>query len=485
MSDVITNLKPELVWKYFSEICQIPHVSGNEAQISDYVCNVATQLGLFFKKSECGNVLIVKPATSTPKNNNKTHKVLLQAHLDMVGVKTADSNHNFAVDPIETIITEDGFLKANNTTLGADDGIGVAMILALLEDNSIELPEIHALFTISEETDMVGANALTPDFVQADLGINIDSEDLGEICIGCAGGSSYDITLTSDIEAVDANEYKGISIEVSKGIGGHSGIEIDRPHINVATMLLNLMSTLYDNSIEARISDIKSGFVRNSIPSAGKMNIVVKTEYLEETIKLLTENTERLKAKYKETEKQIAISIDTLEATPTISLANTENIIALRKLNTKVLERTEDNTPLTSCNLGFIDFTDGNIVVKILARYATTSGKTLIENTIQNVVTETKSQITEYNSYPFWEPNYGSQILKVASKEYKKLTGLNSKVTVIHAGLECGIVKQQNQKLDIISVGPDVFNAHTPTEKVNIQSVEKCYRWIINTLEQL
>ena len=480
----IRELTPQDVWNYFADLCEIPHVSGNEAGITAYLQEFAQKHNLKCKTSPCGNVLIVRPASA-----DLQHKpaVILQAHTDMVGVKLETSQHDFATDPIQTTITPDGTVTAVGTTLGADDGIGVALILCLLADPNLHAPELHGLFTVSEETDMVGANALTPDFVQANLGINIDSEDLGEICIGCAGGTSFDIVQNSEISSIP-NDYSILQVKIHHATGGHSGIDADKGRINAACVLLSLTEILWENSIEAYICNIKAGYVRNSIPAEGEMMLAVQTAFTDKALSIIEENCERITSKYVKTDPKILFSTDILtEAAnkPSVMLLSTPDIINFRKLNTRVIEHDDNQNPLTSCNLGYLEYSEGHVTAKLLARYSTPSGKTLIEQTIAQIVTQCKAEIAESSSYPFWEPNYQSHMLKTAASEFKNLTGHDAKTTVIHAGLECGIIQQQNSKLDVISSGPDVFGAHSPKECVNIKSVEICHIWLKNILASI
>lgn len=475
----IRDLSPSDVWNYFADICAIPHVSGNEANITNYLREFARKHGFVCKTSACGNVLIIRPAT--PEYKDKP-AILLQGHTDMVGVKIQTSNHDFATDSITPIINDNGTVSADGTTLGADDGIGVALILSLLADPNIQVPELHGLFTVSEETDMVGANALTPEFVQANLGINIDSEDLGEICIGCAGGTSYDITLEPDITSIPDN-YEIISLQITHATGGHSGIDADKKRINAACALLSIANVLIENGIETNICSIKSGFVRNSIPAEGEIVFAVKQDFSEKTLSIIKDMCERIKGKYQETDPNLCFTADIVTNNkPLVMLNSTQCIIELKKLNTRVIEYDANGNPLTSCNLGFIEYAEGKLSTKLLARYATASGKALIENTIKEITESCNATIIDQSSYPYWEPNYDSQMLKTAANEYQKLTGKPAKTTVIHAGLECGIIQGFNQNLDIISIGPDVFGAHSPKENVNIKSVELCHIWLKNIL---
>lgn len=482
MTNELSKLNPSEVWRFFSDICAIPHVSGNEQRIGDYLVDFAVKSGLSYSRSECGNVIISRPSSVSMADRPA---ILLQAHMDMVGVKKDGLDFNFATDSITPIITEDGYVTASGTTLGADDGIGVAMILAILADRSAEYPAIEGIFTVSEETSMLGAEALIPTDIKADFGINIDSEDLGEVCIGCAGGTTYTVNFQPEISDVP-NDFCSVLIELSRGTGGHSGMEADKGRINTLCSALALVGVLAEEGYEANLSSIKGGTVRNSIPTETTIVLSMKSDIYLKALSTLNDIADRIKTRFAQTDPNLTISISKVEtANIMFSYRSTQDLVHLRKLNTRVIERTEDGQPLTSCNLGVIEFTNGLIVMKLLARFATAEGKELIDKTINALVEDNNAQIADVSSYSFWEPNYNSRMLALASDEYKNMTGSDVKCTVIHAGLECGLFKNLNPKLDIISVGPNVFGAHSVNERVEINSVETCYNWIKNIIKSV
>ncbi|MGN1394832.1 MAG: beta-Ala-His dipeptidase [Succinivibrionaceae bacterium] len=482
MNNSILSLEPSKVWDYFYKICKIPHTSGNERALSDYLVSFAKDHNLTYCQQECGNVLIKKPATFGYEH---CKTVCLQAHIDMVGVKKEELEFDFLNDPIETIITDDGYVKAIDTTLGADDGIGVAMILAILSDNKLQHSNIEALFTVSEETSMKGANALTKDDLSADIVINIDSEDLGEVCIGCAGGNSYSVTYTPEISDVPLN-YSSFRIEISKGTGGHSGIDINKNRINAINTILTFVSLIIENGYEVNISSINGGLVRNSIPSSASVELSLESSLVPKVLNLVNELASRVKSKCIETDPNICISINNIERKNIMfSKKSTFETIGLRSLNTRVIEYTENGEPLTSCNLGAIKFENGELVFECLARFATEKGKNFVHQRLNNIIESNGAKIKAYDSYPYWEPNYESKVLVLASKTYKTLTNKDIKVSVIHAGLECGLFKVLKPTLDIISIGPDVFGAHSTNECVRIESVTTCYRWLRSMLQEV
>ncbi len=482
---LLETLSPTAVWTYFNQICQIPHTSGHEQNIGQFLLDTAEKLGLEAARNESGNVHIIKPASSGMENRPS---VLLQAHMDMVGVKDAEKEFDFQKESVTPLITDDGFVAADGTTLGADNGIGMAIILAILSDASLRHPRIKALFTVSEETSMKGAVALTAEDIDCDTAINIDSEDIGEICIGCAGGSSYNIVYEPDIKAVPDTGFKALEIRMSNGLGGHSGIDIHKKRLNGGGAVLSLISSLRDEGFKVCISDFKAGTVRNSIPSEASAVLCIPEHLIGKSINSLQDMINRLQTKFSETDSNASFEVTRLDTLPAFMLTDeaTDVVLKLKALNTKVTEYLDDGvTPLTSCNMGVARLENNRFHFELLARYATTEGKAGIEKKINDIVASGRAKITHYDCYTFWQPDFDSRLLKLASEEYRKLTGLDSVTTVIHAGLECGLFKKLNPKLDVISIGPDIYGAHSTKERVRISSVDTCYRWIQHILESI
>lgn len=478
----ITELMPQAVWTYFAKICSIPHTSGNESLISHELTLIAKELNLTYEVTTCGNVIIYKDASL---NYSSKPTVILQAHMDMVGVKKDGLNFDFLKDPITPIIDEHGCVHADGTTLGADDGIGVAMILAILADSKLDHPAIKAIFTVGEETHMVGANQLKPEDLTGKYVINIDSEDLGEICIGCAGGTSFDIELVPEIMEVP-DDYSALEIHVSRGTGGHSGIDIYKNRANAGLAILTLIRSLANEDIKAGVSILKAGTVRNSIPSEGNAIITVPSSCVTKAKHTIMDISERIKTKYQQSDPNLNITVDnTTLPNIMISTKSTGNLISLSELNTRVVERTPSGDPLTSCNVGVMKFEDGKVKLELLARYATSAGKQLITDKINSITSIANASITNTESYTFWEPDFKSNLATIASNEFEMLLGKKSQQTVIHAGLECGLFKALNPDLDIISIGPDVFGAHSIKESVNIESVNECYDWLLAILKAI
>lgn len=482
MENAISKLEPRSVWHFFSRIAKVPRVSGNEAGIGDLLLEIAREHGLGSSRTPDGNIILTADATPGLQDHPR---VFFQAHMDMVGVKEEGLSFDFSRDPISAVITEDGFVTAEGTTLGADDGIGMALALAALTAPELRHPPLAAVFTVSEETSMQGALALTPDDIPGSLGINIDSEDIGEICIGCAGGLALNIAYTPEISEVP-RDFGTIAITVANGRGGHSGMEADRGSLNAATALLTLICSLANEDIKVNLSSLNSGTVRNAIPGSGQAEIALPEALINKALDSLEDISARITEKYRNADPDITITIDRApNRNIMVSAQDTANIINLRGLNTGILERTPDGQPLTSCNLGRISFDGGKAEAFILGRFATEAGKEMLAARLKKTAADAGAVITFEERYSQWEPVFESPLCRIMAASYREITGEEPRITVIHAGLECGLLRNLRPDLDIVSVGPNVFGAHTTEERVEISSVRTCYDWIVRALEKL
>jgi dipeptidase D len=476
----ISELSPKKVWEFFNKIASIPHASGHEEPLVNELISFAEERNL--KYELVNNNLIIYKNASTSKESHEG--VILQAHLDMVALKDKDVDFDFDKDPLNLII-EDNFIKANGTTLGADNGLGLAMILAILDDNSHTYPKLKAIFTIGEETDMVGANLLTKEDLNYPYLINLDSESFGDICIGCAGGASYDVSITPDISDVP-EDFSSIKITIKGGIGGHSGMDINKKRLNAASALLTVINTLSNEEIKFYLSAINVGTVRNSIPSEGYAVIALPSAYIHKALNTLDENISRIKTIYQETDKKISIVAEKIENKNIMFTHEaTEAIIALRLLNMRVLKTDENNEPLLSCNLGVIKYENAQCSMELLARANQCEDFDEIDKKITQICKENNAQVKLINTYTNWESNKESKLLQLTKESYEELFNEKPHVMTIHAGLECGLFKKVNNNLDIVSFGPDIFNAHSTKEKADILSTEKCYSWLVNLLEKI
>jgi len=477
----LSELKPESVFYYFSEICKVPRPSKKEEKIISYLENFAAEQKLEIKKDEVGNILIKKPATPG-KENLKT--VVLQSHVDMVCEKNNDVEHDFLTDPIETIIDGE-WLKAKGTTLGADNGIGVATELAILAANDIEHGPIECLFTIDEETGLTGAFALKEGFMSGDILLNLDSEDEGELFIGCAGG----------IDSVGEFHYREVPVPTGyfffrvdvKGLkGGHSGGDIHLGRGN-ANKILNRFLSQTAKKYDMYICEVNGGNLRNAIPREAyaicavphdakepvrvDLNIFIadiENEFAvsEPDLKLTLQS---------ETPRKMAIDQDTSSRLLKTLYAVPHGVYAMSQDIPGLVE--------TSTNLASIKIIDSKkIKIETSQRSSILSARNDMANTVRAAFELGGARVSFGEGYPGWKPNPHSEILEIAVASYKRLFGVDAKVKAIHAGLECGLFLDKYPGLDMISFGPTLTGVHSPDERMHIPSVEKFWNHLLDVL---
>ncbi|HRF93390.1 MAG TPA: aminoacyl-histidine dipeptidase [Bacteroides graminisolvens] len=477
----LSELKPESVFYYFSEICKVPRPSKKEEKIISYLENFAAEQKLEIKKDEVGNILIKKPATPG-KENLKT--VVLQSHVDMVCEKNNDVEHDFLTDPIETIIDGE-WLKAKGTTLGADNGIGVATELAILAANDIEHGPIECLFTIDEETGLTGAFALKEGFMSGDILLNLDSEDEGELFIGCAGG----------IDSVGEFHYREVPVPTGyfffrvdvKGLkGGHSGGDIHLGRGN-ANKILNRFLSQTAKKYDMYICEVNGGNLRNAIPREAyaicavphdakepvrvDLNIFIadiENEFAvsEPDLKLTLQS---------ETPRKMAIDQDTSSRLLKTLYAVPHGVYAMSQDIPGLVE--------TSTNLASIKMIDNKkIKIETSQRSSILSARNDMANTVRAAFELGGARVSFGEGYPGWKPNPHSEILEIAVASYKRLFGVDAKVKAIHAGLECGLFLDKYPGLDMISFGPTLTGVHSPDERMHIPSVEKFWNHLLDVL---
>ena len=477
----LSELKPESVFYYFSEICKVPRPSKKEEKIISYLENFAAEQKLEIKKDEAGNILIKKPATPG-KENLKT--VVLQSHVDMVCEKNNDVEHDFLTDPVETIIDGE-WLKAKGTTLGADNGIGVATELAILAANDIEHGPIECLFTIDEETGLTGAFALKEGFMSGDILLNLDSEDEGELFIGCAGG----------IDSVGESHYREVPVPTGyfffrvdvKGLkGGHSGGDIHLGRGN-ANKILNRFLSQTAKKYDMYICEVNGGNLRNAIPREAyaicavphdakepvrvDLNIFIadiENEFAvsEPDLKLTLQS---------ETPRKMAIDQDTSSRLLKTLYAVPHGVYAMSQDIPGLVE--------TSTNLASIKMIDSKkIKIETSQRSSILSARNDMANTVRAAFELGGARVSFGEGYPGWKPNPHSEILEIAVASYKRLFGVDAKVKAIHAGLECGLFLDKYPGLDMISFGPTLTGVHSPDERMHIPSVEKFWNHLLDVL---
>lgn len=480
----IKDLKPTIIWSYFDEITQIPRPSKKESKIIAYLLSFAEKHKLEVKKDEAGNILITKPAT---KGKENLPTVILQGHVDMVCEKNKETVHNFDTDPIQTYIDGD-WVKAKGTTLGADNGMGVAAALAILASNDIEHGKIECLFTVDEETGLTGAYALNKDFLNGSILINLDTEEEGQLYIGCAGGKGTTATFTYTQDKIP-NGYFWFKIDVKGLNGGHSGSEINKGLGNANKILTRYLWSL-SKKYDLVLAEIDGGNLHNAIareahaiagvPYNNKENIIIDLNIFQSEIE----------AELKKADPNVRISIESTDTPTFIIDKNTVgNLLnALYACPHGVLNMSLDIEGLveTSTNLASVKMKENNtIVVGTSQRSSSESLKENAANMVNAVFTLAKAEVKHSEGYPGWKPNPDSKILNIAINSYQKLFNKEPEVKAIHAGLECGLFLEKYPHLDMISFGPTITDAHSPAEQVNITSVNKWWILLLDILKNI
>lgn len=478
------DLKPAAVFHYFEEICQVPRPSKKEEKIVAYLKEFGKKHNLETKVDEVGNVLIKKPA-SKGMENCKT--VVLQSHVDMVCEKNNNVSHDFLTDPIETIIDGE-WMKANGTTLGADNGIGVATELAILADDTLEHGPIECLFTIDEETGLTGAFALKEGFMNGDILLNLDSEDEGELFIGCAGGIDS-VAEFNYYEADVPDGYFFCKIEVKGLKGGHSGGDIHLGRAN-ANKILNRFLTQAFNKYDLYLCEIDGGNLRNAIPREAHAIIAIPEANKHDLRTDLNVFTAEVQAEYAVTDPDMELILSSEPArAKAIDADTTQRLLqTLYAVPHGVYAMSQDIPGLveTSTNLASIKMKPGNIIrIETSQRSSTASSKQDIANMVRTVFEMGGAVVTFGEGYPGWKPNTHSEILEIATASYKRLFGVDAQVKAIHAGLECGLFLDKYPSLDMISFGPTLQGVHSPDERMLIPTVEKFWLHLTDILKHI
>lgn len=480
----IKELKPEAVWYYFYELTQIPRPSKKEEKVIAYLLEFAREHNLDARKDEAGNVVITKSAT---KGFESLPTVILQGHVDMVAEKNAGTVHDFEKDPIETVVNGE-WLMANNTTLGADNGIGVAAALAILASDSIEHGKLECLFTVDEETGLTGAYALGKDFLTGDVLINLDTEEEGEIYIGCAGGKITTATFNYKKETVPAN-YFWFKVQVKGLSGGHSGSEIHKGLGNANKILNRYLWTL-NRKYDLRLAEIDGGNLHNAIAREALAVAGVPYSLKENVIVELNTLLPEIQAELRAVDPDLNMIVGSTE-TPdfVIDKETSGNLLeGIYGCPHGVLAMSFDIPGLveTSTNLASVKMKENDtIVITTSQRSSTNSLKDDAGNMLNAVFNLAKAEVVHSAGYPGWKPNPESKVLAVAKESYKKLFGKEPEVMAIHAGLECGLFLEKYPHLDMISCGPTIRDAHSPVEKVHIASVDKWWNFLLETLKNI
>jgi dipeptidase D len=483
MGEILGYLKPELLWKHFEEICNRPHSSGNEKGLADYIVSFAKNNNLEFAKDEFGNVVVRKPATHGKENLTP---VVLQGHLDMVAEKNSDVQHNFDKDPIHPMVDGD-WVKAKGTTLGSDNGIGVAAALAVLEAKDIEHGPVEALFTLEEETGLFGAQALKPGFVNAKILLNLDSEEDGALYIGCAGGETTFVKFKFNPNDLPANTV-AMEIKVSGLKGGHSGLDINTGRGNAIKLMVRLLHNL-NYKFGIRLVSINGGSKHNAIPRECFSVIRVSKKLVVDTLTYIENYNKIVQSELSSVEPNLNVAATEIKSkSKVIDKSTAKNLIdSLYSVQNGVIKMSADIEGLveTSTNLAVIT-TKGKVIEVILSqRSSVETEKTDILNSIASFFNLIKAEVRQGDGYPGWKPDVHSPVLKVMKNVYHQMNGKDAEVKAIHAGLECGIIKERYPEMDMISFGPTIMGAHSPDEKVQISTVEKFWNLLTTVLKNI
>ncbi len=483
MNTEILKLQPTIVWEYFKEILEIPRPSKKEEKIIAYLLKFGKDQNLETIQDEIGNVLIRKPATKGMENRKS---VVLQSHIDMVCEKNSDKVHDFDNDPIESIIDGD-WVTANDTTLGADDGIGVAAQLAILASNNIEHGPIECLFTIDEETGLTGAFGLKPDLLQSTILLNLDSEDEGELFVGCAGGQDTQAWLPFDYEETPEN-HTAFKIMVSGLKGGHSGDEINKGHAN-ANKVLNRFLWCKKDEFGLKLSTFDGGNLRNAIAREAFAIVLVPEDKEDDVIKAVSEFKKMSQAEFSITEPRMEITIDKADMPETViddeSFDEFVNAVYACPHGVIAMSQSIDNFVETSTNLASVKFIEDEILITTSQRSSVESEKQDITNMVTSVFKLAGARTLISDGYPGWAPNPDSEIVDLTVKSYKKLFKTDPAVLAIHAGLECGLIGDKYPEMDMISFGPTIKRAHSPEEKIEIETVVKFWELTLDVLKNI
>lgn len=482
--NVLSGLAPQPLFNYFEEICQVPRPSKKEDKIRQFLLDFAKQHKLMAKTDEIGNVLIMKPATT---GKEKAPTVILQSHMDMVCEKNSDKVFDFDNDPIEPVIADE-WVKANGTTLGADCGIGIAAQLAVLSSTELKHGPIECLITVDEETGLTGAFALQPGFLSGSVLLNLDSEDEGEIFIGCAGGVDTLATFTYRGESVPENTV-AIKIAVSGLTGGHSGDDI---HKNRGNSIKILNRFLWNSARKYKIGlgSFDGGNLRNAIAREAFAIVVLPRIDEEKLMEDFTHFAAEMQFEFEHSEPALKIKHEKVE-TPELIIEKTvqNNLLnAIYACPHGVLEMSTRMKGMveTSSNLASVKFHgDNQIVVTTSQRSEIDSRKNWVAEMVESVFQLAGAAVVHSEGYPGWAPNPDSDVLKITVGSYQKLFNVKPIVRSIHAGLECGLFLKKYPKLDMVSFGPTIRGAHSPDERLDIESTKKFWEHLVDVLENI
>ena len=479
----LEKLQPERVFYNFEELTRIPHCSGEEKRISDYLVDFAKKNKLEVFQDEALNIIIRKPGTIGYENSPT---VVLQGHMDMVCEKESNIEHDFSKDPIELRVDGD-YIMANGTTLGADNGIAAAMCMAVLESNDIPHPPLEVLLTTSEETGMNGAIALDPASIDGKILINIDSEEEGKLLVSCAGGERDKIEIPIKWEKVD-DSFIPYSIVIRGLKGGHSGMEINEGRGNANVLMGRVLAELNKN-IEFKLVSVDGGSKTNAIPREAKIILVVSSKEEDMLKEAVTKMANAFKNELKSSDPDVVVEIQKDKGVQQVFSYDTTNkmIVALMLIPNGVQTMSKEMEGLveSSNNLGIVTTLDNSVTFESSLRSSVRSLKENMANQMDLIANITGGKWECYAAYPEWEYTVDSYIREVFQRVYKEMTGEEIEISAIHAGLECGLFKEKFGEMDMVSFGPNMYGVHTPDEKLSINSTKRTWELLLNVLKEI
>lgn len=479
----IRNLKPSSLWNNFYSLTQIPRPSGKKEQIGTFLENFGKSLGLETLRDEIGNVLVRKPATPGMENRKA---VTLQAHMDMVPQKNGGIAHNFETDPIQAYIDGD-WVTAKDTTLGADNGIGIAAAMSVLQAKDLVHPAIEMFITVDEETGMHGAFALQPNFLKGDILINLDSEDEGELYVGCAGGLDANVSFFYKESEIPEGDV-ALKVSLTGLKGGHSGVDIHLQRANANKLMFRFLKDAV-SSYEARLASIDGGSLRNAIPREAHAIITVPKDGVEDIMDFVIDCNELFEEEFQGVENNITLTAEEVKLPSGLIPEEVQDdlINAVTACFNGVYRVLPEMPSVveTSNNVAIIKSDGTKVEIKSLLRSSVDSRKDELASVIESTFTMAGAKVEFTGGYPGWKPNLESPILKEMTKVYEDKYGKTPKVMIIHAGLECGILGTNYPNMDMISFGPTIRYPHSPDEKINIETVQKFWDFLVATLANI
>lgn len=477
----IKDLQPQAIWKNFHQITQIPRPSGHLEKIQRFLLDWAKEKGVEARMDQAGNILMYKAATPGMEDRKV---VTLQGHMDMVPQKAADSCHNFETDPIQTYIDGE-WVKAKGTTLGADDGMAVATIMAIMEDNTLKHGPLEGFITTDEETTMYGVNHMDDHTLKGDILLNLDNETEGEMMIGSAGGVNLTASLEYKEEEADAGDA-AVRVAVRGLRGGHSGLEINEGRGNANKMMARLVQDAVAH-FEARLASWQGGNMRNAIPRDAEAVLTLPEENVAAFKEAVDEWRGTFAGEYAAIEPALALTCEdtTLPALIVPEEIQDNLVNAICGCHNGVMRFIPEIPHIveTSSNLAIVEIGGGRVMFKVLVRSSRDSMRECCAGTLESIFSMAGMKVELDGEYPAWQPNPQSEIVEVMERVYRELFGKDNKVQVVHAGLECGVIGAKYPHMDMVSFGPTLRSPHTPDERCHIPSVDRYWRFVLATLE--